>query len=176
MTRKGTCPIEVRPSAVFAGPYGSQRAPTLHCCCRCCGHPESTRGGKCHRTRKQLLRPAGALGALWQPDALHLRLTPFLPLHPLLSSIWQIRSSAKHSMAGSRMKKKVGKKKNEEEREKERESEWEKEKGARRRRRRSANSGPQRVERDVYRTNCADFYETREWRGTWSSLDLMVLV
>lgn len=36
------------------------------------------RGGKCHRTRKQLLRPAGALGALWQPDALHLRLTPFL--------------------------------------------------------------------------------------------------
>jgi len=37
------------------------------------------RSGKCHRTRKQLLRPAGALGALWQPDALHLRLTPLLP-------------------------------------------------------------------------------------------------
>lgn len=45
LTRKGTCPIEVRPSAVFAGPYGSHRASGValrcRCCCRCCGHAES---------------------------------------------------------------------------------------------------------------------------------------
>lgn len=179
LTRKGTCPIEVRPSAVFAGPYGSLRAPMLHCCCRCRGHPESARGGKCHRTRKQLLRSAGALGALWQPDALHLRLPPSLPLHPPLSSIWQIRSSAKHSMAESRMRKKSEREGRKKERKKEREREWKRE----RKRsppppppRRSANSGPQRVERNVRRTNCADFYKTRELRGTCFSLDLILFV
>lgn len=70
LTRKDTCPIETRPFCGFCGGAlrGPTIAPTIALRCRVAAGMLRARDGKCHRTRKQLLRrpargPRGPLAA-----------------------------------------------------------------------------------------------------------------
>lgn len=140
-------PIEVCPSAVFTEALRAT-VPTLPLPLMLlllllfdCKHVE--RGGKCHRTQKQLLLPR-ALGALWQSDALHLRLHS--PSYPPPSSRISDKSDLPQSTAWQRVEQEVGKRKTA--------------KKGLRYVRRSANSRRLAWQELGRRTNWTDFYGT----------------
>lgn len=174
LTRKDTCPIETRPFCGFCGGAlrGPTIAPTIALRCRVAAGMLRARDGKCHRTRKQLLRrpargPRGPLAAGCPPLKAQ---SPSSPPSSRVSNKSDLPQSivrrggegdGRGTGTGDR-----GPEEREKEAEKERKGKKKRKDGGRARRATGRRTlGPQLLRigaRDVRGTNCADFYEARE--------------